>query len=287
MQDFNFNNWGTKSIELEFKCDSCGQMVESEEILVPYPNMSAENDSDSQIEEEGYAVCECGKEFEIEIFVSLGGGYGSINELPRDWEINVKENLEDYDEDWYGAVLSNTEFFETFKTEIYNLRQLNQEEIFILQERTFRRLIFVGAIATLETYLSDAFINTFNSSEKYKQKFVETYDDFKKEKFCLNEIYKKWNNLDNICREILLNKFLFHKLIETKKMYKNSLDVDFGDISQMIKYVFQRHDLVHRNGKTKEGADVNIDKKTIDKLLDDIYNFVKNIDNQIKKLNTI
>jgi hypothetical protein len=120
MKYFSFNNWGTKSIELEFECDECGQKVKSGEIFVPYPDLSADNHSDSQVESEGYAICDCGKEFSISVFVGLYGGDGIVDDLPDGTDIIVTENPEDYDEDLYEAIINNTAFFETFDNELNN-----------------------------------------------------------------------------------------------------------------------------------------------------------------------
>jgi hypothetical protein len=163
------------------------------------------------------------------------------------------------------------------------IEQLNETDIANSQEKTFRRLIFIGIIATLETYLSDAFINTINKSEKNKRKFVETFKDFQQQKFSLNKVYDIYNQIDEECKKAL-SEILYHNLGKVKNMYKDTLNIDLGDIAIISKYVSQRHDLVHRNGKTTDNEETIIDKQTIIDLLHVTNNFVKNIDEQIKAL---
>ena len=65
------------------------------------------------------------------------------------------------DEERLNAILSNTEFHRTFSDEISSLRVLSKSEQSDPNARKIlRRQIWTNAITCLETYLSDAFINT-------------------------------------------------------------------------------------------------------------------------------
>ena len=78
---------------------------------------------------------------------------------------------------------------------------------------------------------------------------------------------------------------IYHNLPKVKGMYKDTLGVDLGDIGIAYKAVLTRHDLVHRNGKTKDGVEVVIDSVIIDQLFSDIETFIGNIDKQIEEKN--
>ena len=115
MKYFTFNPFGNQSLTIEFNCDVCGKPVTSDDIRIPYPDYSADTASDSQTEEEGYAVCDnCGKEFEISIYSTYVSGDGTIDVLPDNYEIDVIEHPEPYLEEQYEAISSNTLFFQTF-----------------------------------------------------------------------------------------------------------------------------------------------------------------------------
>lgn len=43
-----------------------------------------------------------------------------------------------------------------------------------------------------------------------------------------------------------------------------------------------RHDLVHRNGKTKEGSEIKINKEDIKFVIEKTRDFIKFIDDQLK-----
>lgn len=284
MKYFTFNPFGNESLSLTFACVKCGHNVTSEEISIPSPNYSADTANDSQVEEEGYAICEeCGQQYDISIFSTYAGGDGNITELPDNHSVQVHETPEPYYEEQYEAISSNTLFFETFKAEIESLKELNQIKIEKEStEKTLRRQIFIGTIASMETYLSDAFINTTLNSKEFTKIFVSTFHDFKDRPIPLNELFDYHDKIETICKQAMLD-VIYHNLPKVKRMYKDTLDVDLGDIGEVYKAVITRHDLVHRNGKTKTGAEVKVNKNAIDKLLNDIEVFISSIDKQIKQ----
>lgn len=281
MKYFSFNPFGNELLTIEFNCDACGHQVISEEIGIPYPDYSADTANDSQTDEEGYAACDgCDKEFNISIYSTYAGGFGSIDGLSSNHHINITENPEPYYEDQYEAISSNTLFFETFKNEIENLKELNKITIANVSiDKTLRRQIFTGVIASMETYLSDAFINRTLNSEEFTRKFVGSFHDFKERPIPLNELFDYHEKIQTICKQAMLD-VIYHNLPKVKGMYKDTFGEDIGDIRSVYKAVLLRHDLIHRNGKTKNGFEVVIDSGIIDLLISDIETFIGNIDKQ-------
>ncbi|GHV67905.1 hypothetical protein FACS1894199_14270 [Bacteroidia bacterium] len=286
MANFSFNPFGIQSIEVEFECDSCEHSITSEKIGIPLPDYSAETVHDSQVGADGYAICEqCGKEFYISVYVTYGGGDGIINDLSDDCEIYVKENPDPYDEDYFDAIQSNTSFLQTFRTEISNLRTLNELVIDDSSvERTLQRQVFIGVIATMETYLSDAFINTTLGSIEFLRRFVETFHTFKVQKLNFDKLFKTYDNIEKICKQAMLD-VIYHNLPKVKGMYKDTLEVDLGDIGVVSQAICKRHDFAHRNGKTKKDDEISLSKETISQLFEDIENFIEKIDKQIQCMN--
>lgn len=282
MKYFSFNLFGNDSLDIRFNCDNCGNKVISDEIVIPTPNYAADSAAKSQKQEEGFAICNnCHKEFDIDIFSTFAGGDGSISSLKENHEIEVIEYAEPYYEEQYDAISSNTYFLRTFQNEIENLKELNEIQIDKnTVDRTLRRQIFVGVIASMETYLSDAFINTTLNSKEITKKFVSTFHEFKNRSISLNEIYVYHDKIDTICKQAMLD-IIYHNLPKIKGMYEDTLGIDIGNIGTPYKAVLIRHDLVHRNGKTKKGDEVVIDKITINNLINDIKTFIEQIDKQI------
>jgi transcription elongation factor Elf1 len=283
MNYFSFNPFGSRSLIVKFECSNCGHNVESEDIYIPEPDYSADTARDSQVDEEGSAICDnCEKEFEIAIYVTYAGGDGYINGLPEEYDIEVIE--EPYDEEPYEAIFSNTFFFNTFNTEIEKLKELNKIVIKNSSvDKTLRRQIYIGIISSMETYLSDAFINTTLNSESFIRNFVATFKDFDNMIIKLNNLFDNYDKIETICKKAMIG-VIYHNLNKVKGMYKDTLNVDLGNIAIPSRAVSIRHDLVHRNGKTKEGKEVNIDIDVINQLIANIETFIEEIDEQIRAL---
>ena len=64
-------------------------------------------------------------------------------------------------------------------------------------------------------------------------------------------------------------------------MYKDTLSIEFPDIGDLIQVTLTRHDMVHRNGKTKEGVDIEVSKSIVDDIISKIETFVNEINSKI------
>ena len=78
-----------------------------------------------------------------------------------------------------------------------------------------------------------------------------------------------------------LRGLMYHNLSKIKPIFKDSMGIDFGEIEELCKAVLVRHDIVHRNGKTKDGKDIIITKEDIEKLASQVNNFIYNIESQL------
>lgn len=196
------------------------------------------------------------------------------------------DDEEDYDyEEQFEAIIANKFFYDSFQNEIFNVRQLNEihlesQELLIV----LKRQLYITAIGALETFLSETFINVTNENSDYFRNFVETYPNFKERKFQLNEIYGEYDKLQDTAKKEML-EVIYHNLAKVRNMYVSTFKIEFPDISELSKAVNTRHDLVHRNGKTKDGADVTVNKEIVTELLNQISNFVEHISKSLNLKN--
>ncbi len=190
----------------------------------------------------------------------------------------------DIDENQLDAILSNTEFYKTFSEENSNLKVLNSLNIAEEKLRiTLKKQIYIAAITCLETYLSDALINTVLSNDKYIKSFFYSFKDFKEQKISLNELFNYAQNAEEIAKKAMLN-LIYHNLPKISSLYKAILDISFPDFSKVQKDIVNRHDLVHRNGKTKKGEHIVINEKFVYEVICRIENFVNEIDQKLNSL---
>ena len=220
------------------------------------------------------------------------GGEGIIQEVSDFDSIYGEEcyycgkSREEEDEERHhlDAILSDTEFFNTFQKEILNIRKLNELTLDDQNlEKTLKKQLFVGTIACMETYLSDAFIVTTLSKKEYLKAFVKTFRNFMKEKFELNKIFDVHKEIEKRAEKEMLD-VIYHDLPKVKGMYKDTLNITFPELRKIVKSVHTRHDLAHRNGKTKDSTEVRIDKEIVARNLNEIERFISEIDKQLKLL---
>lgn len=189
------------------------------------------------------------------------------------WELGNDE----YYEEQYEAIIANKEFLIKFHDEIANLESLNDVE---LENKTLetilKRQIFSGVIGTLETFLSDTFINLTMDNEDYFKNFIESYPEFKQRKFELRHLFVEQERIKDTAKKIMLD-IIYHDLPKVSNMYAATFKIEFPKIGPLMKSILTRHDLVHRNGKSKEGHDVVIDKQAITELIEKVKTFVSEI----------
>lgn len=198
---------------------------------------------------------------------------------PNDFEDDFDEydRYDEYDyEEQYETIISNKHYYDNFQKEIKNLKELNRIEIDNVLLPILKRQLYVSAIGTLETFLSETFINQIDENKEYYKNFIETFPPFKDQVFSLRNILRQYERLEKTVRKAML-EVIYHNLDKVQNMYKATFKIDFPEIGELSKAVAIRHDLVHRNGKTKNGIEVEIDKARIDELIENISQFVETI----------
>jgi hypothetical protein len=235
--------------------------------------------------------------------------HGKAVKEDANWEISEYEIVEadfyppnDYDEYYSSIILSNTDFHKTFQKDLekieallnaevtankleplHQMRTLDKDEV---QQYLFR-LLYINVITALETFLSDAFINTVLKDRVLIRKFVESNPEFVKHKFSLNELFVKVDKIDDEVKKYLSSQ-VWHNLEKVKPMYKDTFDIEFPeDLKELFKAIKKRHDFVHRNGKSKDGEEITLTQKNIEELVAEARKLVDYIDKQFGNNNII
>lgn len=280
MISFDFNTIAD-FVVLKFTCPECGEFNETDALSVPTPDFTAETHHDSCNSEDYEHICpKCGHLFDITLNNGFYGGDGEISDLGEDNSLSVKEEFpdNDYEEDLKSM------FFDEHVIETIDVL----DRIDCLDEpsrKLLYRTLYANIISSMEAYLSDKIISRVLSTTESKRKFVENYKGYNELKLSLSDIYKKMDNIDSCIIKTLRN-IIYHNLPVVKNIYKTALGVEIGDISELMKYVAIRHDIVHRNGKDKEGVLHNITKEDVITLATKISDFIRNIESEFSKLNS-
>lgn len=179
------------------------------------------------------------------------------------------ESPDDYDEGLFEAVSSNAAARQTLDVAVAVIYDLLRQDVPPERELPYRRLLFANAITALETYLSDTFINRVFSDKQLLQKCIDSDPKFKEKKVPYKDILREAVRVEDEARKELLD-VVWHNLAKVKAMYAHVLEVDLGDLSAIASAVQKRHDIVHRNGRTKDGTMIEISPEDIDTLLEEI-----------------
>lgn len=180
-----------------------------------------------------------------------------------------------------SAISDASKLHENFKKEITNLRSLNKLVLANpMLDVILKRQLYISSITIMETYLSDTFITKVTGDKNLIQKFVSTHPTFKERKFTLDQIYNKYDEIESTAKMIMLET-IFHNLAIVRKMYLETFEIIFPNIADVIKCINVRHDLVHRNGKSKEGDEHIINKDTVELAIKSVEELVNELESSL------
>ncbi|NEX81766.1 MULTISPECIES: HEPN/Toprim-associated domain-containing protein [Aeromonas] len=185
--------------------------------------------------------------------------------------------VDDFD-DLAEIQAGETKFHEHFKSSINDLVELNNGK----RNPVLQRMIFSSVITTMEAYLSDTMKRNVLNRHAIKRRFVESLDKFSKNKIASNTVFAFMDSLDQKITEEI-DSISFHNVDTVTGLYKNVLLCKFPEdkVSDLKIYVELRHDIVHRNGKSKNGTTVSVTKNDLRDLMELVSDVVSHIDKQI------
>ena len=174
------------------------------------------------------------------------------------------------------------DYLAEFKKGINNIRsivalQVKDDEI----RNVLNRIMYANVITVMETYLSECFTRMILDNENNKLKLIETSPDFYKLSLSPREAYDWLKELDAKIIENVQG-IVFHNLNKVISMFKSVLGVEFIDMGNIARAIEKRHDIIHRNGKSKDGDILIIDEKDILKLIENVELLIENIEKQTK-----
>lgn len=275
----------TNSISCRIQCKECDEEFETGSIQIPTPEIN-----DEKIKEypESHYCPICNLGFEIKILYSSAGIEVCVDK-EEIIEINENDSLSDriadeYEEYWQiSAILEGQNHFDTFRLGINYIDLLSELKNHANQglKRIILMNCYLGLVTQLETYLMNTLVTNVLNEEAYFKNFIEAFEDFKKHKFSISEIYIKQNELDSIVKK-KLSGLIYHNLYKIKPIYKAVFKIKFPEISELIKIINIRHDIVHRSGKCKNGSFIKIDEEIFNDAKLKINDFVETIEEKMQ-----
>lgn len=265
------------AVALEITCSTCNRVFQTELIEIPGPHFSGEKASDSCNETDDQVTCNCGEIFNVNIWSSF---YDVTIEIVGDPEFYVIQTIDNNELNYFDDYGNTTDPHSVFSMELWNSRQIlsQAKTIDATLQTHLLRMIASNGVTLLETYLLDTLLRIIIDPAKLKD-FSKSFSPLKNMSFKLNEIYDKIDEIETIIKSEIY-KIQFHNLRTVYKMYE-TVGVKFPPMGEMLKWIEIRHDLVHRNGKTKDGVVHVLTHDQVYEFLVRLEKFVNDIDESL------
>lgn len=275
MASFTYNPL-SDSVTVKYECPNCGHINE-DTFSVPQPDLMAETHHDSINQDFDDAICKnCDAEYNVILTNGFYGGEGEIEGV--DNIIDVEELIPGEDDEYYDKQLFKDTHSDTEKA-LEAIDGMPQE----IKDNLYR-LLYANTISKLEVFLCDTIVSYVLSSDAHKQRFVQKYEPLAEQKFPMKSIYAKFNSLDKLIKGALTS-IVYHDVDLVRKLYKNVIGIDLPHTKDIEDAIEIRHDIVHRNGKDKEGNMRNISKDDVEQISDHILDYIYEVDTMVQNKN--
>ena len=117
--------------------------------------------------------------------------------------------------------------------------------------------------------MSDTFINRVLNDNLLVQAYIDSEPKFKDRKIPFKDILREAKRVNDEARNELL-EVLWHNVAKVKQMYAQVLHIDLGEMGSIARAIQVRHDIVHRNGRRKDGSTVLVDSNAVEGVVQDI-----------------
>jgi hypothetical protein len=208
-----------------------------------------------------------------------------LSDISGEW--SGKPDDGDYDDTYLTELIaSGNDPFLTLMASLEDIEDAAKISAGEKERKTLHKLLFANVIAAFETFLGDLFMKTLRKSDKYVEDFVFKTPHFQNTQIKLSSIFERFKKIDAEVRTHVL-AHNWHMLTESAQMYKRAFNIKFPDTPTAIANgIRDRHNIVHRNGKTHDGVEGSWGLGEIQALKTAILDFAGNIDGQAKSLSS-
>ncbi len=146
------------------------------------------------------------------------------------------------------------------------------------------KMSYAYTITLLESYLGDTAKSLISESEVYFRNGISKVDELKKARYSLEFLADSKIDARGLAIKELSN-ILYHKIPKVKRVLESILGTGLDiEIKPLVKIVDIRHDIIHRNGHTKEGVHIPLTKDIVLEMISEIEKFANVLQQQINKV---
>ncbi len=168
------------------------------------------------------------------------------------------------------------ETYSIFKEMLMHLKLMVNKPVDKFDSEMMCKMAYVHAVTLFEAMVGDVLKATILAYPTLMQKMVKKLGEDKSNKFHISEIAEL--GLNGIVLGIL-NQQIYHNPVTVKKYVNLITGKILPDtyMAGMQEIADRRHDFVHRNGKTLQGDELDIDPASIISAVEVIQNFAQDI----------
>lgn len=278
-----------------FQCPACKKSA-CVTVDVPEVDWCVEPLSDSLSEDDTDIECnECGAPFSVNVQNSPAGCFIEFDEYP-DVEVDADEAPFSADgpddEDWLNDYTPPNPF-DVFESNQHHLGDVLAEYgiggtgVLKRSASVINRMVFAETISAMEAYLGDTLQSAVLKDPMAMQRMVAEDKELSAEKISLNEILGNPKIVEERV-QTYLRGLLYHNLAKIEVIFSFALKIEiFPDKElkrRLHKTIVLRHDVVHRNGRDKEGNEQHFPTQLVEETMDDVKTFVDLVENSVQAL---
>jgi hypothetical protein len=168
------------------------------------------------------------------------------------------------------------ETYSIFKEMLMQLKMIVNKPANEYDSEMMCKMAYVHAVTLFEAMVGDVLKATILAYPTLRQKMIKKLGEDRSNKFHINEIAEL--GLNGIILGIL-NQQIYHNPVTVKKFVNLITGKVLPDtyMAGMQEIADRRHDFVHRNGKTLQGVELDIDPASIISAVEVIQNFGQDI----------
>ena len=213
-----------------------------------------------------------------DLIESLADEYIDIN---HEWSPQPEED-DFYRDDWVPDALEGP--YMELMAALYQIEMSAKEKRSLIDGPLIRRLLYLNIIISLETYLGDSFSAVVFKQRPWLERFVHHSSHLREQKIPLSDVFKRAKTVEKDVRDFV-GGMSWHDLSNVAKIYKQAFGIKMPEISELIQTgIKDRHDIVHRNGKSRDGEERSWNQDQIMALKQAVQLFVTEVEDLLRKL---
>lgn len=124
-------------------------------------------------------------------------------------------------------------------------------------ERLVVHSAYSAVITALESYLWETLAYWIDADERVLHRLVTGFDEFKGRTVKLGDVFKRVAGLRQEVRGYLQG-FIWHRWHDVARLYKAGFGIEVPSFDALEGPLLVRHDIVHRNSRTREGEPIEL-----------------------------